>query len=227
MRVLLIEDEHRLAENIAESVRQMCGFAVDVSFEGTDGLFLATSNTYDAVVLDLMLPGMAGSDLLEAYRAQGWKTPVLILTARDDKVSTVRLLNAGADDYVAKPFDLGELIARLKSLIRRSQGHAVPKLVLGKLEIDTVKISVTHSGVDIPLAPMEYRVLEYLMHRAGAVVSKTELLEHLYDYNWEKFSNVIEVYVAGLRRKLEAGGAERLIQTIRGHGYVLRRREGR
>jgi DNA-binding response OmpR family regulator len=225
VRVLIIEDEDRLAENIAESLRQACGFAVDVSLDGTDGFFLATNNPYDAIVLDLMLPGMAGLVLLEAYRRRGFKTPVLVLTAREDKSSTVNLLNAGADDYLAKPFDLGELIARIKALIRRSHGHAAPRLSLGELELDTVQISVKHSGVQVALAPMEFRVLEYLMHREGAVVSKTELLEHLYDYNWEKFSNVIEVYIAGLRRKLEARGGERLIHTIRGHGYVLRRGE--
>ena len=225
MRVLLIEDEPRLAENIRESLQQAGGFAVDVSLDGTDGFFLATSNPYDALILDLMLPGMPGPLLLETYRQQGFQTPVLVLTARDDKISTIQLLNAGADDYLSKPFDLGELIARLKALIRRGHGHATPKLVLGDLEMDTVRISVKRAGTEIALAPMEFRVLEYLMHRAGAVVSKTELLEHLYDYNWEKFSNVIEVYVAGLRRKLEIAGGERLIHTLRGHGYVLRREE--
>ena len=225
MRVLLIEDEPRLAENIRESLQQAGGFAVDVSLDGTDGFFLATSTPYDALILDLMLPGMPGPLLLETYRQQGFQTPVLVLTARDDKISTIQLLNAGADDYLSKPFDLGELIARLKALIRRGHGHATPKLVLGDLEMDTVRISVKRAGTEIALAPMEFRVLEYLMHRAGAVVSKTELLEHLYDYNWEKFSNVIEVYVAGLRRKLEIAGGERLIHTLRGHGYVLRREE--
>jgi DNA-binding response OmpR family regulator len=222
MRVLIIEDEQRLAENIAESFRQACGFAVDIATDGTDGLFLATNNPYDALVLDLMLPGTPGPAVLDAYRREGFKTPVLVLTARDEKALTVELLNAGADDYLAKPFDLGELIARIKALIRRSHGHATPKLALGQLEIDTVQISVKYSGAEIVLAPMEFRVLEYLMHRAGAVISKTELLEHLYDYNWEKFSNVIEVYVAGLRRKLEHNGGKRLIHTVRGHGYVLR-----
>ncbi len=225
MRILVIEDERRLAENIAEGLRKGTGFAVDVSFDGTDGLFLATSNPYDAMVLDLMLPGTPGPMLLESFRRQGFKTPVLILTARDDKGSTVKLLNIGADDYLAKPFDLGELIARLKALIRRSYGNAAPSITLGELEVDTIRISVRRSGIPIPLAPMEFRVLEYLMHRVGAVVSKSELLEHLYDYNWERFSNVIEVYIAGLRRKLEADGGERLIHTVRGHGYVLRRED--
>jgi two-component system response regulator PhoP len=222
MRVLIVEDEARLADNIAESLRQACGFAIDIALDGTDGFFMAANNPYDAIVLDLMLPGMAGPLLLETLRGRGFRTPVLVLTARDDKASTAALLNAGADDYLSKPFDLGELMARLKALIRRSHGHAAPKLVLGDLEIDTVQAAARCSGRELTLAPMEFRVLEYLMHRSGAVVSKTELLEHLYDYNWEKFSNVIEVYVAGLRRKLEAAGSPRMIQTIRGHGYVLR-----
>jgi DNA-binding response OmpR family regulator len=225
MRILIIEDEFRLAENIAESLRQACSFAVDISQDGADGLFLATGTAYDAMVLDLMLPGIPGSALLQEYRGRGFKTPVLVLTARDDKATIVNLLNSGADDYLAKPFDLGELIARLKALIRRSHGHADPRLRVGELEINTVQISVHHSGVQLTVSPMEFRVLEYLMHRTGAVVSKTELLEHLYDYNWEKFSNVIEVYVAGLRRKLEATGGERLIHTIRGHGYTIRQGE--
>ena len=225
MRVLIIEDEVRLAENIAESLRQACGFAVDVALDGTEGLFLAGSHHYDALILDLMLPGLSGRALLQAYRGQGSQTPVLVLTARDDKASIVRLFNAGADDYLSKPFDLGELIARLKALIRRGHGHASPILVVGDLKLDTAKVAVRCSGVKITLTPMEFRVLEYLMHRAGTVISQTELLEHLYDYNWEKFSNVIEVYVAGLRRKLEAGGCRRMIHTLRGHGYILREAE--
>jgi DNA-binding response OmpR family regulator len=225
MRVLIIEDEVRLAENIAASLREACGFAVDVARDGTEGLFLANSNSYDVLVLDLMLPGLSGLALLQSYRGQGSRTPVLVLTARDDKASIVRLFNEGADDYVSKPFDLGELIARLKALIRRGYGHASPKLVVGSLELNTAQFAVRCSGVEVTLTPMEFRVLEYLMHRAGTVISKTELLEHLYDYNWEKFGNVIEVYVSGLRRKLQANGCPRMIQTLRGHGYVLREAE--
>lgn len=222
MRALIIEDERRLAENIAGSLREVCGFAVDTAFDGEQGLFLATGNPYDVIVLDLMLPVLSGPEMLQAFRAQDFKTPVLVLTAREDKSSIVKLLNAGADDYLAKPFDLGELIARLKALIRRNHGQVVSKLTLGDLEMDTVRVSVKRSGVDIALAPMEYRVLEYLLHRAGAVVSKSELSEHLYDYNWEKFSNVIEVYIAGLRRKVDGAKSQKLIHTVRGHGYVLR-----
>ena len=222
MRVLIIEDEQRLASNMAEALREACGFAVDTAPDGEEGLFMASGAQYDAVLLDLMLPKVAGAAVLRRMRAQGIKTPVLVLTARQERESVIRLLNAGADDYLSKPFDLGELIARTKALIRRSQGHATPRLGLADLELDTVAGTVRRGGRDVSLTPMEYRVLEYLMHRTGAVVSKTELLEHLYDYNWEKFSNVIEVYIAGLRRKVDAGAAVKLIQTVRGRGYVLR-----
>jgi two-component system response regulator PhoP len=148
-------------------------------------------------------------------------TPVLVLTARDEKESIVELLNVGADDYLTKPFDLGELLARTKALIRRGKGQPSPLLTVGDLEINTVNRTVQRGGRNIQLTAMEYRVLEYLAHRPRAVVSKTELLEHLYDYNWEKFSNVIEVYISGLRRKLNEGSSAELIHTLRGQGYIL------
>ena len=222
MRVLIIEDERRLAENVARSLREMAGYAADIAADGEDGLFMAESNSYDLIVLDLMLPKLAGLELLRRYRSGGHHTPVLVLTARDEKESVVELLNAGADDYVTKPFDLGEFLARAKALIRRGKGHASAVLVAGDVKINTVDRTVTRGGQPLGLTAMEYRVLEYLAHRPGAVVSKTELLEHLYDYNWEKFSNVIEVYISGLRRKLSDGSEHQLIQTIRGQGYVLR-----
>ncbi len=222
MRVLIIEDEQRLAGNMAEALRDGCKFAVDIASDGEEGLFMAAGNGYDVVLLDLMLPKLPGASLLQQLRRKGVKTPVLVLTARQESESVIRLLNAGADDYLSKPFDLGELIARTKALIRRSQGHATPRLSLADLELDTVAGTVRRAGREVSLTPMEYRVLEYLMHRAGALVSKTELLEHLYDYNWEKFSNVIEVYIAGLRRKVDADAAIKLIHTVRGRGYVLR-----
>jgi DNA-binding response OmpR family regulator len=147
---------------------------------------------------------------------------VLVLTARDEKESVVHLLNSGADDYLAKPFDLGEFLARAKALVRRGKGQRSPVISIADLRLDTIARSVRRGHREIALAPMEYRVLEYLAHRPRAVVSKTELLEHLYDYNWEKFSNVIEVYISGLRRKLDDNHAVKLIHTMRGHGYVLR-----
>ena len=221
MRVLIIEDEPRLAENIARSMRDSAGYAVDIAHDGQEGLFLAESSEYDIVLLDLMLPQMDGMQVLGRIRQGGRRTPVLVVTARDDKESVVALLNAGADDYLTKPFDLGELLARTKALIRRGKGQPSPILSVGDLELNTVNRSVHRGGRAVTLTAMEYRVLEYLAHRPGAVVSKTELLEHLYDYNWEKFSNVIEVYISGLRRKLDDGSSRQLIHTLRGQGYIL------
>src|SRR3989441_1977994 len=221
MRVLIIEDEPRLAENVARTLRETAGYAVDVAADGQEGLFLAESTPYDAVLLDLMLPKLDGMQVLKRIRESGQHTPVLVLTARDDKESVVALLNAGADDYLTKPFDLGELLARTKALIRRGKGQPSPVVTIGDLQLNTANRAVQRAGRTIMLTAMEYRVLEYLAHRPGAVVSKTELLEHLYDYNWEKFSNVIEVYISGLRRKLDDGSDRQLIHTVRGQGYVL------
>ena len=222
MRVLVVEDEKRLAENVARALRESAGYAVDIAGDGEHGLYLAESGDYDLVVLDLMLPKLSGQDLLTRYRKHGQSTPVLVLTARDEKESVVHLLNSGADDYLAKPFDLGEFLARAKALVRRGKGQRSPVISIADLRLDTIARSVRRGHREIALAPMEYRVLEYLAHRPRAVVSKTELLEHLYDYNWEKFSNVIEVYISGLRRKLDDNHAVKLIHTMRGHGYVLR-----
>ena len=222
MRVLVVEDERRLAQNVARSLREVAGFAVDLAYDGEDGLFMAEGNPYDLIILDLMLPVINGLQLLERLRRNGKHIPVLVLTARDEKEWVVKLLNAGADDYLSKPFDLGELIARAKAIIRRGQGHGDSVLRVGDLEVNTVNHSVRCAGQEIQLTSMEYRVLEYLAHRTGAVVSKTELLEHLYDYNWEKFSNVIEVYISSLRRKMEGNLSAPIIHTLRGQGYVLR-----
>jgi DNA-binding response OmpR family regulator len=222
VRVLVVEDERRLAANVARALREGAGYAVDVAENGQEGFYLATSGEYDLLVLDLMLPKLDGEALLTRYRAKGHQTPVLVLTAREEKEWVVRLLNAGADDYVAKPFDLGEFLARAKALVRRGKGQRSPIIGVADMRFDSSARTVRRGQQDIALTPMEYRVLEYLAHRPGAVVSKSELLEHLYDYNWEKFSNVIEVYISGLRRKLDDGRAVKLIHTVRGHGYVLR-----
>ena len=222
MRLLIVEDEPRLADNIARSLRESAAYAVDVVNDGEAGLHAIESNPYDAVILDLMLPKLDGMQVLERMRQAGRRTPVLVLTARDDKESVVSLLNAGADDYLTKPFDLGELLARTKALVRRGKGQASAVLSVDDLQVNTADRSVSRNGRTITLTAMEYRVLEYLAHRPGAVVSKKELLEHLYDYNWEKFSNVIEVYISGLRRKLNDGSSRKLIHTLRNQGYVLR-----
>jgi DNA-binding response OmpR family regulator len=221
MRVLIVEDEKRLALNIGRSLRESAGYAVDYATNGSEGIYMAQSNPYDLVILDLMLPELDGQTILRRLRETGSTFPVLVLTARDDKETVIRVLNAGADDYVSKPFDLGELIARVKALIRRGKGQSTATIRVGTLEINTVDRTVRRDGRNVLLTGMEYRVIEYLAHRRGAVVTKAELLEHLYDFNWERFSNVIEVYVSGLRRKLEVPGNARIIHTIRGHGYTL------
>jgi len=218
----VVEDENRLAENVARALRESAGYAVDIAKDGEEGLYLAESAAYDLMVLDLMLPKMDGPTLLTHYRKKGHATPVLVLTARDEKENVVRLLNAGADDYVSKPFDLGEFLARAKALVRRGKGQRSPVLSIADLQLNTVERTVRRGQKEIALVPMEYRVLEYLAHRPRAVISKSELLEHLYDYNWEKFSNVIEVYISGLRRKVDSNHPVKLIHTVRGHGYVLR-----
>lgn len=222
LRVLVIEDEKRLAHNIARSLREACGYAVDVALDGEEGLYMASSASYDALCLDLMLPGLSGLEVLRRLRGLKLRTPVLVLTARDETASVVTLLNQGADDYLAKPFDLEELKARLQALIRRSQGHADSTLIIGDLEMDVSRAVVRRAGTALLLSPMEYRVLEYLMHRPGIVITKGNLLDHLYDFNWEKFSNVVEVYISGLRKKIDADRETKLIHTLRGHGYILR-----
>jgi two-component system response regulator PhoP len=202
-------------------MRECAGYAVDCAYDGEEGLYMAESNPYDLAIVDLMLPRMNGQTVLNRMRQAGNAIPVLILTARDERESIVSLLNSGADDYLTKPFDLGELIARAKALIRRGKGQSTAILKMRDVEIDTSGRRVSRRGKPVTLSAMEYRVLEYLAHRKGAIVSKTELLEHLYDFNWERFSNVIEVYISGLRRKLDDKNGE-LIQTSRGQGYVLR-----
>jgi DNA-binding response OmpR family regulator len=221
VRVLLVEDELRLAENIAEALREGPNFAVDFAEDGPTGLDLAGNACYDLIILDLMLPGLDGASLLRKIRARGDRTPVLILTAKGESSSIISLLNAGADDYLSKPFDLGELIARAKALIRRGKGIADPTVRVADIEVNTVEQSVRRSGVDVDLSPTEYRILEYLIHRPRVIVSKRELLEHLYDYNWEHHSNVIEAHISNLRRKLDAASPQPGIETLRGRGYRL------
>ncbi|MCU1225580.1 MAG: Phosphate regulon transcriptional regulatory protein PhoB (SphR) [Edaphobacter sp.] len=222
MRALVIEDERRLAENIARGLQQGGGFAVDIALDGEEGLYSAEAAVYDVIVLDLMLPKLAGEEVLKRLRERGSSCPVLVLTAKEDKNHLVFVLNAGADDYLAKPFDTGELVARAKTIIRRSKGHSASRLVLDTLVLDFSARSVHRSSKALNLTPMEYRVIEYLFLRMGTVVSKSELLEHLYDFNWEKFSNVVEVFISGLRRKIDGENDVKLLHTHRGHGYSLR-----
>lgn len=221
MRVLLVEDERRLAENIIAALREV-GLAVDHAADGEAGSHLAEQGVYDAIVLDLMLPGKSGQRILRDLRQAKLHTPVLILTAQEGKESIIELLNAGADDYLSKPFDLGELLARVKALIRRAKGVSTSVFNVSDVELNTVQQTVHRRGQPIDLSPTEYRILEYLAHRPRAIVSKQELLEHLYDFDWEHHSNVIEVHVSNLRRKLNIAGTEPLIETLRHRGYRLR-----
>jgi DNA-binding response OmpR family regulator len=220
MRVLVIEDEERLAENIVGALRET-GLAVDRAADGEAGSYLAEQDVYDAIVLDLMLPGKSGQSVLRDLRRRRLHTPVLVLTAQEGKESTVELLNAGADDYVSKPFDLGELLARVKALIRRAKGVSTPVLTVSDVELNSVLQTVNRKGNSLNLSPTEYRILEYLIHRPSVVVTKRELLEHLYDFDWDHHSNVIEAHVSNLRRKLNIEGTEPLIETLRHRGYRL------
>lgn len=221
MRVLIVEDEERLAQNVATILRVSALCAIDIALDGEEGLFMACSAPYDLLVLDLMLPKLTGLQILKELRGKGRNPPVLVLTARDEKEIVVKLLNAGADDYLTKPFDLGEFVARCKALLRRGKGIHSPVIQVGPLEVNTVIRIVRVNGVRIVLTAMEYRVLEYLALRRDALVAKEELVDHLYDDNWEKFGNVIEVYISNLRRKIEDIAGMNLIHTTRGLGYSL------
>ena len=225
MRVLIVEDEVRLAANVAAALREGPGFAVDCVDDGHDGVNLAECGHYDLLILDLMLPGLDGLGIVRRVRARGDRTPILVLTARDEREHVVELLNAGADDYVTKPFDLGEVVARAKALIRRGKGAANPVIRVGRLTMNSVEQTMRCGDNLIELSPTEYRILEYLMYRPRAVISKRQLLGHLYDFTWEHHSNVIEAHVSNLRKKLRALGEEDALETLRGRGYRLHTRE--
>ena len=216
MRVLLVEDDPTLNRQL-DMALQAAGYAVDVSTNGRDAWALGDAEDFDAVVLDLGLPQMDGLTVLKRWRAAGRSMPVLILTARDHWHEKVVGIDAGADDYLTKPFHTEELLARLRGLIRRASGHASPVLVCGPVELDTRSGRVTLNGQLLPLTSHEFKVLAYLMHHAGAVVSRTELTEHIYAQDFERDSNTIEVFVGRLRKKLPPD----LIETVRGLGYRL------
>ena len=216
MRLLVVEDDRDLNRQLVKAFEQ-AGYAVDEAFDGEEGEFLGETEPYDAVVLDIGLPGKDGVAVLEAWRKAGRKMPVLVLTARDRWSEKVQAFDAGADDYVTKPFHLEEVLARLRALVRRASGHASSDLVCGPVRIDTRTSRVSVNDVTIKLTSLEYRLISYLMHHAGRGVSRTELVEHLYDQDFDRDSNTIEVFVGRLRKKLGVDA----IRTIRGLGYVL------
>jgi two-component system OmpR family response regulator len=216
MRLLVVEDDRDLNRQVGAAL-EAAGYAVDRAFDGEEGGFLGDTEPYDAVVLDIGLPKRDGVSVLQAWRKAGRVMPVLILTARDRWSDKVEGFDAGADDYLSKPFHMEELLARLRALLRRASGHATSEIVVGPVRLDARAGRVTVNGAAVKLTSHEYRLLSYLMHHAGRIVSRTELVEHLYDQDFDRDSNTIEVFVGRLRRKL---GVD-LIQTARGLGYIV------
>jgi two-component system response regulator PhoP len=218
MRILIIEDEDQLRNQLSERFRQE-GFAVDMAADGREGLFMGREYPVDIGVVDLGLPLMSGIEVIRTLREEGHNFPILILTARDRWQDKVEGLDAGGDDYLAKPFHMEELVARVKALLRRAVGWTQPVLEFGPLSVDTLAQQVSLHGQPVELTAYEYRVLEYLIVRTGQVVSKTELTEHIYDQDFDRDSNVIEVFVGRLRRKLDPDNSLGMIETLRGRGY--------
>lgn len=216
MRILLAEDESKLAERI-KSALTAAGFVVDVAGDGMDAQHLGSVESYDAVILDLGLPRLDGLSVLEHWRSVGLKTPVLILTARGRWHEKLAGFNAGADDYLTKPFEMEEIVVRVKALIRRSAGHATPVLECGRLKLDVNAAKFTFASEPITLTAQEYRILAFLMHHGGRVVSRTELIEHIYDREFDRDSNVIDVLIGRIRRKLPSD----MLRTVRGQGFIL------
>jgi two-component system OmpR family response regulator len=216
MRLLVVEDDRDLNRQLV-SVLSQAGYAVDTAFDGEEGHFLGDTEPYDAIILDLGLPKLDGLSVLESWRRDDRRMPVLILTARDRWSDKVAGIDAGADDYVAKPFHVEEVLARVRALLRRSAGHAKSELECGPLRLDTKTARVTFNGAPVKLTSLEYRLLAYLMHHQGRVVPRLELVEHLYEQDFDRDSNTVEVFIGRLRKKLSA----EIIVTVRGLGYRL------
>jgi heavy metal response regulator len=221
MRILVIEDEKKVAEFISNGLAEE-GYAADVAHDGDQGYFLATTNEYDAILLDLMLPKMDGISLCTQLRSGNIQTPILMLTAKDEVKDKVKGLDAGADDYLTKPFAFEELLARIRAMLRKRYQHQGMKFQVDDLVLDTVTHTVTRAGAAIDLSVKEYALLEYLMRNAGSVVTRAMIAEHVWDINFETFTNVIDVYISYLRNKIDKGQQTRLIHTVRGRGYVLK-----
>ncbi len=221
MRILLVEDEPHAAQVLAKGLREQT-YAVDVAADGDAAIFEAGTTDYDAIVLDVMLPRQDGFTVCRTLRASGCMTPILMVTARDAVDARIAGLDCGADDYLVKPFDFGELLARLRALIRRGRQPLLPdRLDLGEVVLHTRSRRVVVNNDDVPLTAKEYALLEYLARRRGDVVSRAEIAEHVWDERYDPFSNVVDVYVQRLRRKLEQAGGAALIRTRRGEGYQL------
>ena len=220
MRILLAEDDRRIANFVIKGLRENA-YAVDAAADGEDALYQAAINAYDVIILDVMMPKKDGFEVCRELRKEGIQTPVLMLTARDAVEDRISGLDFGADDYLTKPFEFGELLARLRALLRRSGEIRPPKIVIEDLEIDTTAQTVRRGGREIALTTKEYTLLEYLAREKGKVIGRSEIAEHVWDENFDVFSNLIEVYVNRLRSKMDEGFAVQLIHTRRGAGYIL------
>ncbi len=220
MRLLVVEDYSPLRESLTRGLRDS-GYAVDASADGTEGLWYAEQNPYDVIILDLMLPGISGLALLKKLRAAGNTVHVLVLTAKDAITDRVLALDIGADDYMVKPFAFEELTARLRTMVRRRYHNAESMIRIADLELDTLRRSVRRGGGIVALSAREYALLEYMAHRPGHLVTRTELWDHVYDFAAEPGSNVLDVYISHLRRKIDDGHNTKLIHTRRGQGYVF------
>jgi heavy metal response regulator len=220
MRILVIEDEQKVAAFIKRGLKEE-GYAVDVAFDGEQGYSLTAANEYDLVVLDVMIPKMDGLTLCHKLRQEGFTAPVLMLTAKDAVRDKVKGLDAGASDYLTKPFAFAEFLARIRALLRRGESRQSASLQVADLILDPAKRHVSRAGKKIELTAKEFALLEYLMRNAGSIVTRTMIAEHVWDLNFETFTNVIDVYINHVRRKIDRGFSRKLVHTIRGRGYVL------
>ncbi|NNJ77977.1 MAG: response regulator transcription factor [Xanthomonadales bacterium] len=220
MRILLIEDDERLVESLGERLRE-AGYALDVSHDGVEGLYVGEEFPIDLAIIDLGLPGLNGLEVIRRLRQGGREFPILVLTARSDWQDKVEGLEAGADDYLTKPFQLEELMARINALLRRAGGHAKPKVELGPITVDLTGQRVFRDSEEVDLTTFEFKVLQYLVMHPDEVVTKTDLSEHIYEEDADRDSNVIEVFIGRLRRKLDPDGTLKPIETLRGRGYRL------
>ena len=221
MRILIVEDDKKVAGFIKKGLEEET-YAVDVAYDGEEGFHLAAMNDYDMIILDLMLPKMDGLEVLAQLRDKKVSTPILLLTAKDAVEDKVTGLNKGADDYLTKPFAFSELLARIRSLLRRGQAETQTELKVGDLILDMVSHKVSREGEEIELTGKEYSLLEYFMRNEGKVLTRTMIAEHVWDYNFDTFTNVIDVYVNHLRKKIDMKYPAKLLHTLRGVGYVMR-----
>jgi len=222
MRILVIEDEVKIAQFIKRGLKEE-GYAVDVAGDGEEGHFMLSSNEYDAIILDLMLPKIDGLTLCSTLRKEGNQTPIIMLTAKDTVKDKVKGLDSGADDYLPKPFAFEELLARVRVLLRKKDSHVQTQLKVDDLSLDLLTHKVTRGDREIDLTVKEYALLEYLMRNAGNIVTRTMISEHVWDINFDTFTNVIDVYINYLRNKIDSGFEDKMIHTVRGKGYLLKK----